>query len=48
MCEVDWKLFIQPLTAIGTIAVAEIAIWEDWIKTKLTPPRLNIITQYTY
>jgi hypothetical protein len=43
MCEIDWNLFIQLLTAIGTIAVAVIAIWGDWIKIKLTPPKLKII-----
>ena len=47
MCEIDWNLFIQLLTAIGTIAVAVIAIWGDWIKTKLTPPRLKIIVLNT-
>jgi hypothetical protein len=47
MCEIDWNLFIQLLTAIGTIAVAVIAIWGDWIKTKLTPPRLKIIALNT-
>jgi hypothetical protein len=43
MCKLDLNLFIQLLTAIGTIAVAVIAIWGDWIKIKLTPPKLKII-----
>jgi hypothetical protein len=47
MCEIDWNLFIQLLTAIGTIAVAVIAIWGDWIKIKLTPPKLKIIALNT-
>jgi hypothetical protein len=43
MCEIDWNLLIQLLTAIGTIAVAIIAIWGDWIKIILTPPKLKIV-----
>jgi hypothetical protein len=31
------------MTAIGTIAVAIIAIWGDWLKAKLTPPKLQIM-----
>lgn len=47
MCKIDWNLFIQLLTAIGTIAVVIIAIWGDWIKMKLTPPSLKIIVLNT-
>lgn len=47
MCEIDLNLFIQLLTAIGTIAVAVIAIWGDWLQMKLTPPRLKIIALNT-
>ncbi len=42
MCKIDWNLFIQFITAIGTIAVAIIAIWGDWVKAKLIPPLLKI------
>ncbi len=42
MCEIDWSLIIQALTAVGTIAVVIIAIWGDWLKIKLTPPKLKI------
>ena len=47
MCKIDWNLVIQFFIAIGTISVAIIAIWGDWIKTKLTPPKLKIVTQNT-
>ncbi len=43
MCKIDWNLVIQLMTAIGTIAVAVIAIWGDWLKAKLTPPKLQIV-----
>lgn len=43
MCEIDWNLVIQLMTAMGTIAVAGIAIWGDWLKAKLTPPILQIV-----
>jgi hypothetical protein len=42
MCKIDWNLLIQGLTAIGTIAVVIVAIWGDWIKYKLIPPKLTI------
>lgn len=42
MCKIDWNLVIQLITAIGTITVAVIAIWGDWLKAKLTPPKLKI------
>jgi hypothetical protein len=47
MFKIDWNLLIQLMTAIGTIAVAIIAIWGDWIKIKFTPPKLKIITLNT-
>lgn len=43
MCKIDWNLIIQILSAIGTITVAVVAIWGDWIKSKLTPPKLKVI-----
>lgn len=47
MCKIDWNLLIQLLTAIGTITVAIIAIWGDWIKIRLTPPKLKIVSLNT-
>lgn len=43
MCKLDWNLIIQLLSAIGSILVAIIAIWGDWLKAKLTPPKLKIV-----
>jgi hypothetical protein len=40
---IDWiSIFIQALIAIGTISVAVLAIWGDWIRSKLVPPKLKI------
>lgn len=36
------SLIIQALVAVGTIAVAVLAIWGDWIRAKLVPPKLTI------
>lgn len=47
MCKMDWNLLIELMAAIGTISVAIIAIWGDWIRTKLTPPKLKIVTLNT-
>ena len=33
------------LTALGTIAVAAAAIWGDWLKARLLPPRVSIEEQ---
>jgi len=45
MCKIDWSLIIQALIAAGTLLVAIIAIWNDWIRKIFTPPRLKIIPQ---
>lgn len=46
MCEYfDWKLIeiiIAALTAIGTLAVAVLAIWGDWFRAKFAPGKLTI------
>lgn len=50
-----WALFIQLLIAIGTLAVAIMAIWGDYIRSRLAPPKLKIqpynlrgtVTQFT-
>ena len=33
---------LEALTAFGTIAVAVVAIWGDWLKSKLAPQRLAL------
>lgn len=45
MCKVDWNLVIQAFIGIGTIAVAVLAIWGNWFKYRLTPPKLQIVPQ---
>ncbi len=42
MSKIEWSLLIQFLTAVGTISVAVIAIWGDWLRATITPPRLKI------
>src|SRR5262245_15651605 len=36
-------LVIQGLVAFGTIAVAVLAIWGEWIRAVLAPPMLKIV-----
>lgn len=36
------SLVIQAVIAIGTITVAVLAIWGQWIRSKLAPPKLSI------
>jgi hypothetical protein len=40
MCSID--TISSALTAIGTIAVAVLAIWGDWFRSWLAPPRVEI------
>ena len=42
MCQIDWSLVIQSVIAIGTIAVAVLAIWGDWFRQKFASPKLRI------
>ncbi|MBN1663809.1 MAG: hypothetical protein JW943_09435 [Deltaproteobacteria bacterium] len=45
MCEnnCNWlKIAISILSAIGTLIVAIVAIWGDWVRAKLAPPKLTI------
>jgi len=46
MCEhFDWKpieIIVAALTAIGTLAVAVLAIWGDWFRAKFAPGKLAI------
>ncbi len=37
-----WSLFVQVIIAIGTLSVAILAIWGDWFRAKLAPPKLSI------
>jgi hypothetical protein len=34
------KLIIEGLVAFGTVAVAILAIWGDWFRSKFAPPKL--------
>jgi hypothetical protein len=36
------SIVIQAIAAIGTIVLAALAIWGDWIRAKLAPPKLTI------
>lgn len=45
MCKIDWNLVIQSFIAIGTIAVAILAIWGNLFKSHFTPPKLKIVVQ---
>lgn len=47
LCEIDWNLIFQFFIAIGTIAVSILAIWGDFFKAMLTPPKLKIVNQNT-
>ncbi len=35
----------EPLTAIGTISVAIIAIWGDWFRAKFAAPKMRIVVR---
>lgn len=43
MCKIDWSLIVQIFSAIGTLAVAVLAIWGNLIKSIFAPPKLRII-----
>jgi len=36
------EIIFSGLTALGTLAVAALAIWGDWIRTRLAPGKLAI------
>ena len=38
----SWTLVILAVTAVGTLLVAVLAIWGDWIRSQLTGPKLAI------
>ena len=37
-----WSFITDGLIAIGTLAVAILAIWGQWVRSKLAPPKLTI------
>jgi hypothetical protein len=37
-----WELLIQALVAVGTLAVAALAIWGEWFREKLAGPKLEL------
>lgn len=37
-----WNTAFQGLAALGTIAVAILAIWGDWVRARLVPPKLAL------
>ncbi len=39
-----WYLIFTALTAIGTIAVAVLAIWGDWFRSVFAPPHVEIVS----
>ena len=41
----DWNLLVQTLMAAASIGVALTAIWGNWIRYRLVPPRLRIQQQ---
>jgi len=43
MCKIDWNLVLQGFIAIGTVAVAVLAIWGSYFKYKWAPPKLMIM-----
>lgn len=42
MCSVDWTALFTGLAAFGTIAVAVMAIWGEWIRATLVGPKLRL------
>lgn len=42
MCKIDWNLVINFFNALGTIAVAILAIWGDWVKYRFLKPKIII------
>jgi hypothetical protein len=36
------KIVLDALVAFGTVSVAVLAVWGDWFRAKLAPPKLEI------
>ncbi len=45
LCQIDWNIMIQILTATITLLVGVIAIWGDLIRSKFSPLKLEILPQ---
>ena len=41
-CAELWSILVQGLVAVGTLLLAVIAIWGDWIRHRLLGPNLTI------
>lgn len=41
-CADLYSIILNTFIAIGTVAVAVLAIWGDWIRSKLVPPKLSV------
>jgi hypothetical protein len=39
---IDWKLVIDAVAAAATIGVAAAAVWGDWLRAKLAPPKVEL------
>ncbi len=45
MCQIDWNIVVQIITALVTLIVGVIAIWGDLIRSKFSPLKLEILPQ---
>jgi len=45
MCEIDWNIVVQIISAVITLIVGVIAIWGDLIRSKCSPLQLEILPQ---
>lgn len=45
MCQIDWNIVVQIITAVITLIVGVIAIWGDFIRSKFSPLKLEILPQ---
>lgn len=45
VCQIDWDIVVQVITAIITLLVGVIAIWGDLIRSKFSPLKLEILPQ---
>jgi hypothetical protein len=44
-CQIDWNIIVQIITASVTLIVGIIAIWGDFIRSKFSPIKLEILPQ---
>lgn len=38
----DFSLIVQALAAVGTLLAVVMAIWGDWVRSRLAPPQLSV------